>query len=293
MALRLKPDEKPGAGLRRVARKRLQKLLNTLSAREMLRDAVVHDARRQVKEFRGVLRVARAELGKKACRRENQALREAARPLSELRDATVLIDTLDKLIERSHGRLKPADLALLRRYLQERRQQVRSEVLRNKPLLAQLVGCLQGTERRVGQWPDGDGNWKAVRDGMRRIYRRARTAMRAALEKRSNEALHEWRKRTNALRCAIELLCCRAPKRSRRITQQAHRLTDILGEDHDLAMLGEVVQQQGVLQSEAAGAMVVSLLAKRRLALQQRAHGVGKRLFRDTGSRFVRQLFRQ
>jgi hypothetical protein len=58
-------------------------------------------------------------------------------------------------------------------------------------------------------------------------------------------------------------------------------------------VLSEVVQQQGVLQSEAAGALVVSLIVKRRLALQQRAHGVGKRLFRDTGSRFVRQLFRQ
>lgn len=291
MALTLKAHERPGAGLRRIAHKRLQKLLKTLSARDMGRDESVHNTRKQVKEFRGVLRLARDELGKRTYRRENQALRDAARPLSEMRDASVLIDTLDKLIERSRGRLKRAHLARLRQNLRDRRQQVRT-LMQEKQVLSQLVRCVQVTERRVQQWPDRDGGWKSVRGGVRRIYQKGRTAMRAAHAEGSNEALHEWRKRTNAVRYALEFVCCIRPKRIRRLTQRAHRLTEILGKDHDLAVLGEVAQLQVGLQSAADGALVLSLIVKRRLALQKQAHAIGSKLFSETGSEFIRQLMR-
>jgi CHAD domain-containing protein len=291
MALTLKLHETPGAGLHRIAHKRLQKLLKSLRARDMGRDASVHNARKQVKEFRGVLRLARAELGKKTYRRENQALRDAARPLSELRDASVLIDTLDKLIERSRGGLKPAHVARLKQSLRDRRQQVRT-LMQEQQVLSRLVRCVQGTERRIQQWPDRDGGWKSVRSVLRRIYRKGRTAMRAAHAEGSNEALHEWRKRTNALRYALEFVCCIRPKRIRRLTQRAHRLTEILGEDHDLAVLGEVAQQQVGPQSAADSAFVLSLIVKRRLTLQKQAHAIGNKLFRETDSQFIRQVMR-
>ncbi len=289
MALTLKPHEKPGVGLRRIAHKRLQKLLKTLRARDMGRDESIHNTRKQVKEFRGVLRLARDELGKKTYRHENRTLRDAARPLSELRDASVLIDTLGKLIDRSRGRLKPAHLAQLRQNLRDRRQQVHT-LMQEKQVLSQLARCVQGTERRVQQWPDRDGGWKSIRTGMRRIYQGGRTAMRAAHAEGSNEALHEWRKRTNAVRCALEFVGCIRPKRICRLTQRAHRLTQILGQDHDLAVLGEVAQMQVALQSAADNALVLSLIGKRRLTLQKQAHAIGRKLFSETGSEFIRQL---
>src|SRR5271154_2091879 len=170
MTLTLKPDEQPGAGLRRIAHKRLQKLLKSLSARDLGGDEAIHDARKQVKELRYVLRLARDELGRKAYRRENRALRDGARPLAQLRDAAVLIDTLDTLIEPARGPLRSAPLARFRRNLQARRQQARTQIMRNKQALARLVGCLQGSERRLRQWPDRAGSWKIIRNGMRRIY---------------------------------------------------------------------------------------------------------------------------
>jgi CHAD domain-containing protein len=74
MALALKAHERPGAGLRRIAHKRLQKLLKTLRVHDLGDDQSVHDTRKQVKELRGVLRLARDELGKKTYRAQNQAL---------------------------------------------------------------------------------------------------------------------------------------------------------------------------------------------------------------------------
>ena len=292
MALTLKPDEKPGAGLRRIAHKRLQKLLRALGACDMGCDEAIHAARKQVKELRYVLRLARDELGRKAYRRENQALRDGVRPLAQLRDAAVLIDTLSKLIEPSRGRPRSAPLARFRRDLQARRQQARARIRRNKQALAQLVGCLQGSERRIKQWPHRDGSWKIVRSGMRRIYQQGRTAMRAANAAPSNEALHEWRKRTSAVRYALEILRCRQPKKIRNFTQRAHRLTDILGADHDLALLSTAAQQEAGVRSAADSALIMSLITERRLALQKRASAIGSKLFSQSGSRFVRELLR-
>src|SRR5262245_7125172 len=63
----------------------------------------VHNARKQFKQLRGVLRMIRFGLGEKIYDRENTALRDAGRPLSEVRDADVMIETLDQLIEHFKG----------------------------------------------------------------------------------------------------------------------------------------------------------------------------------------------
>ncbi len=61
-------------------------------------DERIHQARKQLKRARANLRLLRDAIGKRAYARENAALRDAARPLSGVRDAMVLIQTLDRLI---------------------------------------------------------------------------------------------------------------------------------------------------------------------------------------------------
>ena len=50
-------------------------------------DERAHDARKQLKQARAVLRLLRAELGDTVYRRENRVLRDASRTISPLRDA--------------------------------------------------------------------------------------------------------------------------------------------------------------------------------------------------------------
>jgi hypothetical protein len=57
-------------------------------------------------------------------------------------------------------------------------------------------------------------------------------------------------------------------------------------------VLGDVAQQQVGLQSAADSTLVLSLIVKRRLALQKQAHAIGSKLFSETGSEFIRQLMR-
>ena len=70
----------------------------------------VHRARQAMKRARAVLRLMRAATGKRAYRIANAAVRDAAQPLSPLRDAKVLLTTLSSF--RADPELREAYRAL-------------------------------------------------------------------------------------------------------------------------------------------------------------------------------------
>src|SRR5262249_26458757 len=100
MSFQFKPDESIKRGIRRMARKQLDKAIEELTGQGgVRRDEVVHDVRKRCKRLRGLLRLVRDGLGDARYREENVCLRDAARPLTEVRDARVLVDVLDRLAE--------------------------------------------------------------------------------------------------------------------------------------------------------------------------------------------------
>src|ERR1700728_4201356 len=64
-------------------------------------DVAVHRARKEIKKSRAALRLLRAALPEATYRREDAALRGAARTLNAARDARVLVRTLESLCRRS------------------------------------------------------------------------------------------------------------------------------------------------------------------------------------------------
>ena len=57
----------------------------------------MHEARKDMKKLRALLRLARGELGEEIFGRENACFRDAARELAGTRDADVMLETLDAL----------------------------------------------------------------------------------------------------------------------------------------------------------------------------------------------------
>src|SRR4051794_28254839 len=99
MSDRLRETESGTRGVARIMRKQTGEALEVLSGSGPLSDEAVHDARKRLKEVRAALRLLREALGSRTYRQENACFRDAARPLSEVRDAKVLVSTLDKLAE--------------------------------------------------------------------------------------------------------------------------------------------------------------------------------------------------
>jgi CHAD domain-containing protein len=100
MSFELKPDEALRKGIRRIVRKQMDAALEHLTGLHRgSRDEAVHEARKCFKKIRAVLRIVRPVIGEKRYRKENTCLRDAGRPLTEVRDARILIETVDKLVE--------------------------------------------------------------------------------------------------------------------------------------------------------------------------------------------------
>ena len=75
----------------------------------------------------------------------------------------------------------------------------------------------------------------------------------------------------------------------------AHRLTDLLGEDHDLAVLGAKLltgRMDGGVQEQAVRLLEPRIVA-RRTRLQRRAFALGQRYFSRTPSQFERAVHAQ
>src|SRR6266550_536207 len=104
MPPRIEGSESGAEGIRRILRKEIEKALGAVDSARSPTDEGIHDARKRLKRARAALRLIREALGD----REYRILRDAARPLSEIRDAKILIDIYDDLTGRTRGVARPA-----------------------------------------------------------------------------------------------------------------------------------------------------------------------------------------
>ena len=246
----------------------------------------VHDARKAIKKERSLLRLASGAMSTQQRRRENAALREAARELSGTRDADVMIATLDGLADRFAGQLPAKTIDAIREQLGPRSGQRTGSALEARAV--QELGALRV---RVDDWKLSRGGWKAIDRGLVHSYTRGRKAFARARARRSTEALHDWRKRVKDLWYHERLLASTCGPAVRGQAKDAKRLADLLGDDHDLAVLREQLAPDTMPVPVDVGA-VVELVDHSRHELQTEAIALGERVYADSPKMFGRRMQR-
>jgi CHAD domain-containing protein len=275
MAFRLKREEPLAKGVRRIAREQIDKALEELEGPDL--ETAIHVARKRFKRIRALLRLARPGLGRKLYDREDARFRDAGRPLSEVRDAGVLVTALDGLRERSGASAPGEAFEAARSALSARRDAVQRDVLSEGDALETVSRILRKARRGVERWKVGGRDAEVVEAGLRRIYRRGRKAYRAAYRDPSDENLHEWRKRTKDLRYACELLGSLAPGLAETEGGPAGKLADYLGDDHDLAVLAGVLAESCGPACDA----LLPLIEGRRAGLRRDSFALGRLVFAE------------
>lgn len=285
MAFTFDPEEPVRTEIMRVACEQLDNALHEL--RERINDdpvGAVHDARKAIKKERSLLRLVRGNLQPGQRRQENSALREAAQGLAGVRDADVVMATLDRLSERFAGQLPAGTFARICEQLTSARAMEADNKLRAIEVLAAI-------RSRIPEWRLTGGGWDALEGGLTRSYKRGRKAFRLARATGSLEDLHEWRKRVKDLwyqQRLLEQVCGPAVKGQ---AEEAHHLSELLGEDHDLGMLAGKLT--GDLPANAVDVDdVVRLIERRRGELQAQARAIGARLYAERPSAFARRMRR-
>jgi CHAD domain-containing protein len=110
--------------------------------------------------------------------------------------------------------------------------------------------------------------------------------MRVAQKTPADEHLHEWRKRTKDLRNQLELLESLWPIQMRSPAAVARKVTDLLGDDHDLAVLLAIIESSGTDVPADVVFALRNAVNRRRGELQGAAKSLGSRLYAQTPAGF-------
>lgn len=300
--LGLGPGEQLGAGLQRMALEQSDVVLEQLAATEDgdVRHAV-HESRKAIKRLRAIIRLLEGELGTRACEREQDALRGAAALMAGARDAEVLLETLEQLVRREPRRLAGrAGVVSVRLALAAERDRAERELLAPSQRL-RASDEIRLFRARAAAWELTAGDGIAVLEpGLRRIYGQGRRRLRRAAGKGGGRMrrMHQLRKRVKDLRYAAEVMQrsgareTTGARRIARIARRADRLGEVLGEEHDLAVLGEWIELHGAGAGAGRGTRrrLTRAIAKRRARLRRRALREAAELYDRRTEAFVRRV---
>jgi CHAD domain-containing protein len=287
-AFKLKKKESAKKGIRRVAHDRAEDAVGLLRDEEADPIEAVHEARKDLKKLRATLKLVRPLIGDKTYGRENARFRDAGRALSDVRDVQVRAQTIDALAKRFPDDPPPGGWWTLRALLvddasgngalESLREQVSDEIERG--------------DQAIEDWPLGANGFDLLGPGLKRAYSRGRRRFRDARKDPSDERLHEWRKRSKDLWYHLRLVRRAWPEVMTTTADEAHELSDRLGDDHDLVVLTADLEDARPPLSHEQLEHLRKLIGKRRKELQGEAFAYGERLFAEKPKRFVERIER-
>lgn len=212
-------------GARRLAREGGELVLSAMNRANA--DVGVHEARRTLKRLRALVRLIGPSIGDRA-KEANDRLRTAARDFAGSRDAAVILETFDRIAgDDEHAR---AMRKLLRR---ARRAAPRDD--------QDAVAQIRAFAAAIDDW-QFDGAWSSIELGIRRTYRKGRQAVADAASGKTE--LHELRKRGKDLQFQLTLLRAAFPAVIGGYLHALRELGSVLGEEHDLWVLGETLAKK-------------------------------------------------
>ena len=262
--------------VKRIAREQIDRALEAVQDSNGSRG--VHDARKRLKMLRALVRLVRDPLGPTRYVAETRSYRAAGRRLSAVRDADVLLSTL-KALTKELGREHQGAVGSIRTHLTRQRTQHRSALTETAAFVRRTLHTARG---RIDRWSLESLSVGDLLDGFSKSYERGRRAFHAALADPEDERMHEWRKRAKDFWYHLRLLREAWPGMTEGWTAEAHRLADLIGDDHDFAVL---VQSITNLPEDARPVPdldhVKSAVRERREQLQQQATVLGWRLYAE------------
>jgi CHAD domain-containing protein len=296
MSYRWKPRKSSRTNLRRLARSQLLAAIDELEAPFVDRANAIHEARLHLKKVRALVRLAR-EAAPGTCKQENVALRDIARSLATQRDRQAMIDALDKLLRHAEhewgesGKYLAAFRELRSRFVESQQQE--SNGTDFERLVQRVVEHLRQAVARVDDWASAARKEEIVSAGFAESYRRGRRALLAVRADPTAENLHEWRKQIKYHRYQVRLFQDSWPAIFEAHYEELKRLSDLLGDDHDLVVLQQAFK--GCHPPELdAGAVdeLAQLISRRRCELQAEAIPLGMLLFAEKPKRLTQRFMR-
>jgi CHAD domain-containing protein len=208
-------------------------------------EEALHDCRQRFKKLRALFRLVRSA-DEQFFNRENLRYRDLGRKLAGVREATALVETVDRLADTSSGPSAHAALGDMRGALVARRAALSAlPVKLEADIEAALAECERG--RKALQALDLSGSPQDAADllatGAGRALRKAQRALRIVERDGEPENCHQLRKCVKTHWLQLLLLGSMWPRPRKRRREAADRLSRRLGDLNDLFVLRQRIDE--------------------------------------------------
>lgn len=292
MPYRIRAGHSVGRELARAATEQIDRALAEIDDAGLDLESTVHQVRKRCKKVRAILRLAREPLEEGGVySQENARFRDAARRLSAARDATVMIETYDALLDHFDDEVDRTVFAPVRRALTLSKQAVHREDVRADEELGAFAEAMTEGRKAVDGWAARIDGFESLEGGLKQTYARGRKAMRRAYDEPSGESFHEWRKRVKYHWYHCRLLNDVWPAVLHARRQEANRLSSLLGDEHDLSVFrARLAGDEYDAASASTRDALIALGDRRREQLRQAAAPLGRRLYAEKPKRFKKVM---
>jgi CHAD domain-containing protein len=284
MAFRIRPDHRFTGEFRAVARRQLEQAIHFLQDQPDGPHEAIHDARKKFKRLRALYRLIQSD-AREFRNRENERLRETAKSLSTVRDATALVETVSYLAGEAGSPEEFAALNTASTALLERRDRIASEEADLPAKIDAAIVACRDAIKALDDLELDDAPRKTARrlaKAWRKQLSRAAADLVACEEGADAEAFHDLRKVGQTYWMHLSLLSDIWPTAMRAKQREAKALVDILGHEHDLSVLTQVVNENPELFGDSDSlALLIGAIIARQQDLRQRAIEQARLVFAD------------
>lgn len=250
----------------------------------------LHKCRRRLKAVRALLRLVRPG-DETFFKEENARYRDVAASLAGPREATALIETVDRL---AGAHPHHADIyAGLRAVLLERRDVVMSDISAFASIIdAATATCRQGLLRIGALSLPADPNAAAaiVAEGVQRGLDRAKKALTKARSRGEEEDFHDLRKAVKVHAAQLDVLGKLWPGGDKARRKALNKLGGKLGELNDLAVLDVLLKKETLAVSPEARTVIEKDLKDEAKRLRKESLAGAKDLFEHDWKRKIAKL---
>lgn len=289
---KLDPSKPLSRTVPEVARNHLDAAIEQLEEQRNGIETAVHQARKHLKRVRALIRLVE-HCDPKHFKPIRRSLSEAARGLSEVRDATALIECAESLGPYLEGRSAGDMAGPLKDAVTRRRDLLALEA----PSIARLAEPVIEACRKAGKGLEHAdfGNQRAAADilaeGRSRNHRKARATLEVCHHGGHPEAFHDLRKCAQATVFQAGFLSEAWPFAMAAEAAEAKSLTDILGHEHDLEVLNILLHTEPHLFGAIADRdRLAELIMERRTGLRHEAMTIAAHLYPDGGKREAKRF---
>jgi len=259
-------SERAPQRLRRKALDLADQAIGRLDAMATGDQKALHDVRRRLKELRAMTALLKQP--------DDEFFRDAGRDLADYRDAKAAVEAFDHLRERFAPEWTPRQFGKVRRALEAR---VRPIV--EQTIIERLRRGLLVERGQIAAWTVDEMKRDELWGELTRSYKRARRAMRIAMQEKTPENLHEWRKRVKIHWYHAQFFADVSLAKLDPHTELLRKLSRALGDHHDLVIVDELCRALPDFGSPRYVTLFRSFIASRLGELEVDVESIGRSIF--------------